>query len=322
MISPDTYISATGAAGRTAGQMPVFAWEKAHGAKSGAGAANSAGGGASFLDFIKGLVDVVNPLQHIPVVSTLYRRITGDEISPVARLAGGALFGGPIGAAASAADLALQKATGKDAGETALAFLDGGGKKDAAPAALPRTEIVWFTPPLQTQQEFAQFIPDIEGTESVPVINGTESVPEESRLSLAHAPTQADRPQAALDEPARQGSPPSPPVFDLKNVDRVMLASGREENPARPLKADSATVLQMQNAPAVTDGKSVPPGLTAPAPESNKKAATPPGLTAASAPQPVPPHLVAVKMMEALDKYEAMNRTGLAPARASLYGSF
>ncbi|MEC7538792.1 MAG: hypothetical protein VYB59_16055, partial [Pseudomonadota bacterium] len=43
------------------------------------------------------LIDMINPLQHIPVVSSIYRAITGDEISPAARLAGGALFGGPIG---------------------------------------------------------------------------------------------------------------------------------------------------------------------------------------------------------------------------------
>ena len=36
------------------------------------------------------VLDVINPLQHIPVVSTIYRAITGDEISPGARVAGGA----------------------------------------------------------------------------------------------------------------------------------------------------------------------------------------------------------------------------------------
>jgi hypothetical protein len=49
--------------------------------------------GLTFGDFL----DVINPLQHIPVVSTVYRMITGDEIGMGARLAGGALYGGPLG---------------------------------------------------------------------------------------------------------------------------------------------------------------------------------------------------------------------------------
>ena len=31
------------------------------------------------------LIDVINPLQHLPIVSTIYRAITGDEITPHAR---------------------------------------------------------------------------------------------------------------------------------------------------------------------------------------------------------------------------------------------
>ncbi len=28
------------------------------------------------------IVDIINPLQHIPVVSTIYREMTGDDIGP------------------------------------------------------------------------------------------------------------------------------------------------------------------------------------------------------------------------------------------------
>lgn len=47
------------------------------------------------------IIDIVNPLQHIPVVSSLYRKMTGDDIAPAMEIAGGALFGGPLGAAIS-----------------------------------------------------------------------------------------------------------------------------------------------------------------------------------------------------------------------------
>jgi hypothetical protein len=61
---------------------------------------------------IDDVIDVVNPLQHIPVVSTIYRWLTGDTISPAAELAGGALYGGAVGFAASAATVAVDGLTG------------------------------------------------------------------------------------------------------------------------------------------------------------------------------------------------------------------
>lgn len=82
--------------------------------------------GFTFLDF----VDMVNPLQHIPVVSTAYRHLTGDEIDPGSRMAGGTLFGGPIGLAASAFNVILEHNTGKDVGDHVLALFDG---EDASP---------------------------------------------------------------------------------------------------------------------------------------------------------------------------------------------
>lgn len=76
-------------------------------------------GGLSFWD----LLDVVNPLQHIPIISTIYRKITGDEISPIARVAGATLFGGPIGAAFALVDAAIEHKTGRDIGANAMAAL-------------------------------------------------------------------------------------------------------------------------------------------------------------------------------------------------------
>ncbi|MSO80565.1 MAG: hypothetical protein EXQ97_02755 [Alphaproteobacteria bacterium] len=82
------------------------------------------------------LLDVFAPLPHLPVVSTFYRDATGDPISAPAQLAGGALFGGPIGFLAALANLAVGASTGSDIGEHALAMLAGDETEgDAAPAA-------------------------------------------------------------------------------------------------------------------------------------------------------------------------------------------
>ena len=43
------------------------------------------------------VLDIINPLQHIPIVSTIYRLTTDNDIGVGPRLLGGALFGGPLG---------------------------------------------------------------------------------------------------------------------------------------------------------------------------------------------------------------------------------
>ncbi len=66
--------------------------------------------GPSFSD----VLDLVNPLQHIPIVGALYRKLTGDVIAPAIRVAGGALFGGPIGAALSLGSMLVEPANAKE----------------------------------------------------------------------------------------------------------------------------------------------------------------------------------------------------------------
>jgi hypothetical protein len=76
-------------------------------------------------NFFNHVLDVVNPLQHLPVVGTLYRAITGDKIGTVEKIAGDTLYGGLWGAVGSVADVAFEAATGKDFGGTMLAMVTG-----------------------------------------------------------------------------------------------------------------------------------------------------------------------------------------------------
>lgn len=78
------------------------------------------------------VLDVINPLQHLPVIGTLYRKMTGDTIKPMSGIIGGALFGGPIGAVAGTVNAIVKSTTGKDIAENALAFVG----IDAAPPPL------------------------------------------------------------------------------------------------------------------------------------------------------------------------------------------
>ena len=86
----------------------------------------------SFADFL----DVINPLQHIPIVGDVYRYLTRDQISGPARVVGGALFGGPIGFVAGVANAVVAEVQGSDLGEFALAALFGEDEPDMAVAAV------------------------------------------------------------------------------------------------------------------------------------------------------------------------------------------
>ena len=79
--------------------------------------------GFTFFDFL----DIINPLQHIPVISTIYRAITGDQIDPGSRIAGATLFGGPLGGALASMDVAIKHKTGLDIVEHSVTFFTAGG---------------------------------------------------------------------------------------------------------------------------------------------------------------------------------------------------
>jgi hypothetical protein len=81
---------------------------------------------------LESIVDAVNPLHHLPVVGTIYREVTGDELGSIARVAGGALYGGAAGAALGAGNAVLEFASGDDIAGHAMAMLGEGGAPSPA----------------------------------------------------------------------------------------------------------------------------------------------------------------------------------------------
>jgi hypothetical protein len=88
------------------------------------------------------LLDIVNPLQHIPVVSTIYRAITGDQIKTFPKIAGDTLFGGVTGFLSSVADTIFEKITGKSVGDTVLAWVED----EISPASTTATAVAAGAP--------------------------------------------------------------------------------------------------------------------------------------------------------------------------------
>ena len=82
-------------------------------------------GELSFGSLVSTVVDAVNPLQHIPGVSTAYQEATGDTQNALSSMAGGFLFGGPMGLAAGAATSFFEFLSGKSIGQTAMDFFSG-----------------------------------------------------------------------------------------------------------------------------------------------------------------------------------------------------
>jgi hypothetical protein len=92
-------------------------------------------------------LDVINPLQHIPIISQIYRAVTGDQINGAAEIIGALPFGplGFVGMAGAIADLAVRDSTGKDIGENVASMVfgnDTGGTDNMAerPVGTPRDD--------------------------------------------------------------------------------------------------------------------------------------------------------------------------------------
>jgi len=269
-----------------------------------------------FWDF----VDIVNPLQHIPVVSTIYRELTGDTIKGVSRVIGDGLYGGFIGLVAGIGSAIVAETTGKDPGEHLMAMLTGSGDEIPAPAG--NTAIAEATPPsaAPAAEVAAPASPPPAAAQptSTPTRTAMAAEPATAGEVLMPAARTAAPAQRRLGEPEARsfavpkrtpGLLPRPvpmvPTGPAAKVDRTpvqraaaQLAADRTSGkPTAPQaqaqtepKGDARTLGQAQNQTA-----------------QNQTAAWPPGGSAK-----VPPELVADMMMNALDKYKQGARTGTA----------
>lgn len=214
------------------------------------------------------LLDIVNPLQHLPVIGSVYRAITGDEISFGARLVGGALFGGPLGVMGAAALAASEQATGAEPARHLIAAvkeLFGGGSDDTQLADTPARE----TPDPETLADIAPAAgPATEASPELPALAPAAATPV---LSPASPATSTIVPAAAaitarpgqnrefpafppMRTPPARGVPPTlrPGLGPLRGEPTLPLAPGRStaapaasgtpHSDAKPMDAESRRI--------------------------------------------------------------------------------
>jgi hypothetical protein len=100
--------------------------------------------------FFHHLLDVVNPLQHLPVIGTIYRAITGEHIGAVEQIAGDTLYGGIWGAVSSVAEVAFQGLTGKSVEDTVLGWFKSDSNSAVAKITAPNITVAQSLPSSDT----------------------------------------------------------------------------------------------------------------------------------------------------------------------------
>ncbi|KAA0682815.1 hypothetical protein [Roseomonas genomospecies 6] len=259
----------------------------------------------SFGDFL----DIINPLQHIPVVNSIYREITGDTIKPSSKVIGGILFGGPLGGMASIANAVVEQAQGKDIGGQVMASLgfgggDGGGNGGSA------------QPPAGSSGATAvAALPDHAAGSSAPAPAAppTTALPTTALPIAAAHGAGAAASGAGRDGLAASGTPhPSRMPARDTPLANSMMAKHSAAKPHPTTVGFAAT--------AAPSGFRKAADAPAPAPAAHSDAA-PAAAPSAAAPAangnafaPVTPDMLSETMMRNLAKYEQGRRAAQAPA--------
>ncbi|MEX2618525.1 MAG: hypothetical protein WD767_20765 [Alphaproteobacteria bacterium] len=288
--------------------------------------------GLTFGDFL----DIINPLQHIPIVSTIYRALTGDEIAPGARIAGGALFGGPIGAGIAIVNAAVEASTGEDIGETVLAALTGSGTADESVAvaaagavtpagatvsaltaanpgpALPASPLPPDTTLALALARTAPAAHNAGRPETAPP-QAAAITPAASRkpfggmgaLPFTQLQNQTEDPVGAILQ-ARAAVPAAGPIAGLGGMVQTPLGRQAPVPNISSRLADKLTALSAQTAPPDRIDKK--PDEKEDNPFENRETSV-----ATQDRQIVPPALIPQNMLETLDRYRQMKQAEVSP---------
>ena len=266
----------------------------------------------SFGDFLS----AINPLQHIPIVGTIYRAITGDTLSPAAKVIGGALLGGPVGLVLSAGDAIIAEATGSDVGEKVLAMVSPSQGEPTVPENLAAASLAAASvaPSAGTPQPLEGQLPAASSPPAASVVAPTARValpPELQALAASLAKGPAADPAPAARAPVLAAAKPAAPADPGKaNRDLAYYWRQAEARPAvasGPMPTSASRVLPYARPvshPEKAAAPQVAEAVAAVAPAAGPKPEAPP-TPAAGAPTDA---WFAAAMARGLDRYEAAKR--------------
>lgn len=261
----------------------------------------------SFGEFLS----AINPLQHIPVIGTIYRAITGDTLSPAAKVVGGTLLGGPVGLVLSAGDAMIAEATGSDVGEKVLAMVSPSPDQPTVPENLAAASVAPSGgKPLPLEgQRLAGSSPPSDG-----VVAPTAQValpPELQALATSLAKGPSTDPAPAARAPVLAAAKPAAPTDPGKaNRDLAYYWRQAEARPvvaSGPMPTSASRVLPYARPvshPEKAAAPQVAEAVAAVAPAAGPKPEAPP-TPAAGAPTDA---WFAAAMARGLDRYEAAKR--------------
>jgi hypothetical protein len=240
-------------------------------------------GGFGFKD----LLDIVNPLQHLPIIGSVYRYLTGDEPSGGARIVGDTIYGGPIGFGVGVVSTLLTDSDGRDLGEKALAAVFGPSSAEATAVAKGNAQ------PVSNTSQTALALP-------------------QSAIATATRPP-TTTPQPA--DPTRLAaqlyrSPPPQPVAQGGSPEQKFLAqTARFQRQLTTTEATDGRVLNNRPVPLELSGNLMPARRLDVVPATGRRPPGP-GVTQAPDHQAASPALnpIARKMLDALDKYERLKK--------------
>ena len=278
------------------------------------------------------VLDTLNPLQHIPIIDTLYRWVTGDQPGNVARIVGDGIYGGPIGLGVGMLSAAFEAETGKDPGQAVIAAITGAddakvtlGAAAAQPAgsAPPTTAATPAAAPASAAvPPFAAMPPAVTGaTGPMPMPTAAQppsivSGPPHPFIPLYRSPPTLT-PATIPANPATSAANASEQAFMAQSAayQRSLYgqrAAGTQQTAPIPLQLTGPQLPFVPVRPAAS-AAAAPSVTPAPVAATTPSSVTAPASTAAPAaagalPQTVPPADIPQRMMDALDKYQRMQQ--------------
>ena len=274
------------------------------------------------------LLDAINPLQHLPVISTVYRWITGDTIGNIPRIVGDAIYGGIPGFVSGLFGVLIKEETGKDVGEHVVATLFGDSQSGPTSPSERANQ-----PELTTEEAAALAHAPVDRAEltPLPAIAAAPADPVPTAGASTAPPPQVATPAPASTstESIKPDHPPiplargigmsvaasaAPPITVSKDAAATAFLTQAAERQRQLLGAAAATAANGRVLSAQPVPLQLPPGSISfmSRPRTTLASVAPSPLPAvapaAGAPPGNGPVDISQKMMDALDKYVALQK--------------